>query len=227
MSKSYQSQLWMLSTNSVTRGLWVTHTKKLIYSIQQPLSILIVYIYAASMIPIEKRVDKTQCIDHSHLYHSILHVMYKRMVLSPAITTMWILPGTQTISCHIIGVHFENETKTPNAHLRLNITGYACPDHVINKPCCITYCIISTKVSREISISCNWHVFSWKVIFMSCWYHVLKFDYRVSRVNYCIISLWYRIWRDNFRITRFNYLVSRDNYLESRDNFHEIEIISH
>ena len=53
VSKSHQSQLRLLSTNSVTRCLWVTHTKKLIYSIQQPLSIPIVSIYAASMIPIE------------------------------------------------------------------------------------------------------------------------------------------------------------------------------
>ena len=52
VSKSHQSQL-LLSTNSVTRCLWVTHTNKLIYSIQQPLSILIVSIYAALMIPIE------------------------------------------------------------------------------------------------------------------------------------------------------------------------------
>ena len=52
-------------------------------------------------------------------------------------------------------------------HRAVNIMGYECQDHVINNPCFITYCIIARKVSREIDISWNLHVFSWKVTFIT------------------------------------------------------------
>ena len=69
---------------------------------------------------------------------------------------------------HLFKVHFENETKTPNAHIWFNIMGYECQDHVINNPRFIKYRIIASNVSREINISWNFRVFSWKVIFISC-----------------------------------------------------------
>ena len=120
------------------------------------------------------RVERTQNIDISHLYHFSLHVIYERMVLGPAVTTIWILYGTNTISSTgtilsgIRNIKFvwriltdaaifsasssKMKLKTPNAHLRFNITEYGCPVHVINNPCHITCCIISRKVSRKISI---------------------------------------------------------------------------
>ena len=43
-------------------------------------------------------VERTQSIDISNIYNSILHVIYERMVLGRAIITMWILYGTNIIS---------------------------------------------------------------------------------------------------------------------------------
>ena len=47
---------------------------------------------------LSQRVEKTQYVNISHLYHSILHVICERMVVDSANITRWILPGTRTIS---------------------------------------------------------------------------------------------------------------------------------
>ena len=39
--------------------------------------------------------------------------------------------------CHIFEVLFENETKTPNAPIRFDVTGYEYSKRVLNNPCCV------------------------------------------------------------------------------------------
>ena len=84
----------------------------------------------------------------------------------------------------------------------------------------VLYIALSRENIREKLMFSNIYTFSWKVPFIWGWYHALKFYYRVPRDNHCIISFWYRTWRDN-------YLVSRDAYIVSRDKFHEIKIMLH
>ena len=71
----------------------------------------------------------------------------------------------------------------------------ACPDHVMNNPCCIAYFIIAKTFSRKNRLFCNVFSFSRKAIFCLELVSCVDINQRVFRDIYYIISfLSHRTW---------------------------------